>query len=339
MLRFASVCLALVIGSSALAQNANLVLPPTPILKREAVVSGDVVRIGDLVENAGDATDIAIFRSPDPGQTGMVLASKVIDAIRPHGLLLLDTHGLLEVAVSRASRTIGANDIEARIARALAQQYGLGDTKNLLFSFDRELRDLHVEASALNELQIARLTYDPRSGRFDVSLELPGSAAARRLALRFIGTVVETVPVAVLTRPVGRGEVVKPSDVVIERRPKSENGADVVGALSDIVGFAGRSALRAGQIVRIRDLMKPEIVQRNEQITLVYEAPGMVLTIRGKALESGAEGDVISVLNMQSKRTVQGVVSGPNRVTVTGATNRTASVVPPAVRLGQFAGE
>ena len=29
--------------------------------------------------------------------------------------------------------------------------------------------------------------------------------------------------------------------------------------------------------------MKPDLVLRNETVTLVYEAPGMVLTIRGRA--------------------------------------------------------
>ena len=38
--------------------------------------------------------------------------------------------------------------------------------------------------------------------------------------------------------------------------------------------------------------------------------------MRGKALDSGAEGDIVSVLNIQSKRTIQGVVSGPGHVTV-----------------------
>ena len=49
-------------------------------------------------------------------------------------------------------------------------------------------------------------------------------------------------------------------------------------------------------------------------MTLIYEVPGIVLTMRGKAAESGAEGDVISVLNEQSKRTVQGIIVGPGRV-------------------------
>ena len=76
--------------------------------------------------------------------------------------------------------------------------------------------------------------------------------------------------------------------------------------------------------------MKPELVQRNETVTLVYEVPGITLTVRGKAVEGGAEGDVISVLNEQSKRTVQGVVVGPGRVIISTGSPRLAANLPPS---------
>ena len=58
-------------------------------------------------------------------------------------------------------------------------------------------------------------------------------------------------------------------------------------------------------------------MQRNDTVTLIYEAPGLTLTLRGQAQDAGALGDTISVINSQSKRVVQGVVTGPGRVTVT----------------------
>jgi flagella basal body P-ring formation protein FlgA len=51
-------------------------------------------------------------------------------------------------------------------------------------------------------------------------------------------------------------------------------------------------------------------------VTLIYESAGLYLTIRGKALEGGTEGDVVNVLNLQSKRTVSGVVIGRGQVSV-----------------------
>ncbi len=62
--------------------------------------------------------------------------------------------------------------------------------------------------------------------------------------------------------------------------------------------------------------MKPEIVARNDTVTIVYQVPGVTLTLRGQAKDAGALGDTISVVNIETKRVVQAVVSGPDRVMV-----------------------
>ena len=78
----------------------------------------------------------------------------------------------------------------------------------------------------------------------------------------------------------------------------------------------------------------PDLVQRDQAVTLTYESTGLYLTIRGKALEGGTEGDVVNVLNLQSKRTVSGVVTGRGLVSVALATPRlpapetTSSIAP-----------
>ena len=40
------------------------------------MITGDIVRIGDLVENAGIVAEVPIFRAPDLGQTGTVSAAR-----------------------------------------------------------------------------------------------------------------------------------------------------------------------------------------------------------------------------------------------------------------------
>ena len=57
--------------------------------------------------------------------------------------------------------------------------------------------------------------------------------------------------------------------------------------------------------------------------------PGIMLTILGKANEPGALGDVISVLNVQSKHTVQATVVGPGRVSVNAPSARVAANTTP----------
>src|SRR4051794_3994792 len=92
-------------------------------LKAQATVAADIVRIGDLIENAGVAANSPIFRAPDLGQTGAVPSRAVLDAVRPYGLIVVDTRGLDEVSVTRMSRIISIDDIEARIVQALTARY------------------------------------------------------------------------------------------------------------------------------------------------------------------------------------------------------------------------
>jgi flagella basal body P-ring formation protein FlgA len=324
---------AVIAGSLALAAgvaSAQAVDPgasPLPRLKREVVVSSDIVRIGDLIADAGAVAGIAIFRAPDIGETGNVPAYRVLDAARAHGLAGVDTQGSAEVAVTRAGRILAAKDIEAAIARAVAARAGIADPRNLAVSFDRDPRPIRLEAAA--DLRASYTYYSARSGRFDIVFELPGDAA-QHATQRLSGYAIETLPVAVLVRPLARGEIVKTADVAIERRPKAEFHDGAAAAGSEAIGLAVRHAVRAGQPLRVTDTMKPEIVQRNEAVTLVYEVPGLTLTVRGKAADSGAEGEVINVLNIQSKRIVQGTVVGPARVVVrTTAPRLAASATPP----------
>ncbi len=312
----------LAFSPAATAQTLAALDPPKPRLRAEAIVASDIVRIGDLVENAGIVADVPIFRAPDLGSTGTVSAQRVAEAVREHAIIGLDTAGLDEVVVKRASRTIAAGEIDSHIARALATRYSLGDPDDLVLNFDRGLRSVYVPPSAKGEPRVSHLTYDRRSGRFSARIEISGARADD--GLRFTGTATATTTVTMLVRPINRGEIVKSSDVITERRPRAEVGNDAISNPERAIGLAARSSLQPRRPLRSFELMKPDLVQRDQAVTLVYRVPGITLTVRGKAVESGAEGDVVGVLNEQSKRTVQGVVSGPGHVVVGDTTTRIA---------------
>src|SRR5580704_1748262 len=237
-----------------------------PKLKAEATVTGDIVRIGDLVDHAGVIAKVPIFRAPDLGSTGSVSADAVVEAVRAYALVGLDTGDLSEVVVTRASRAIPAKDIEDRIAQALSTQYALGPAKDIAVNFDRELHALQLEASARGEPRVAYLSFDGRSGRFDATLDIPTSATTRG-TLRLSGRAAATADVVTLIRPIERGEVIKSDDVTIERRPRAETGRDMVNNADQAIGLAARASLQPGRPLRIADLMRPELVQRNETVT------------------------------------------------------------------------
>jgi flagellar basal body P-ring formation protein FlgA len=313
--------LAVAFAGTAAAQNAM------PALRANVTVTGDIVRIGDLIENAGLAADVPIFRAPDLGTRGAVSTERVIEAIRPHQLIGIDTRGITEVVVTRASRAITAQEISARLAKALEGQHGLGDARNIAIEFDRDVRTLNVEPNVTTELQVASLTYNRRTARFDVAFDLPASAALRWQSLRYTGSAVETIDAVSVDHPIQHGEVLKASDLTIIKRPKSEGA--VLTDPRAAAGLAARHQLQPGQPLHDADLMKPTIVQRNDGVTIIYEAPGLTLTLRGQAQDGGALGDTINVQNVQSKHIMQGVITGPGRVTVMAMPARFVGAEPP----------
>jgi flagellar basal body P-ring formation protein FlgA len=306
--------------SLALAQEKEDAIA-VPVLRAQVTVESDIVRIGDVIENAGTASQIAIYRSPDLGTTGTLPTAQVINALQAHQVIGVDTKDIKSVSVTRLARVLDSKEIESQVTHALEHRSGLGDAANLSLTFDRDVQDVRLEARNNGSLQPVSVHYEPRSGRFDVSFEIANDSDNFRTRLRFTGVAIEVLDAAVLTRNVDRGDVLKASDVIIERRPKAEVGSDPA-TRSHAVGMQMRKQLHAGQPLKTADLGKPDLVQRDDNVTLIYEGVGIYLTVRGKAVDGGTEGDNVTVLNLQSKRTVSGVVVGRGQVAVTIATPR-----------------
>jgi flagella basal body P-ring formation protein FlgA len=131
--------------------------------------------------------------------------------------------------------------------------------------------------------------------------------------------------VAVLTRPLDRGEVIQEADVAVERRDRRTIGEGTVTDPLELVGLATRRPLREGDVVRPDHVEPPRVVRRGQLVTMVYESPGLALTARGRALADGAVGDAVSVINEQSRRTVDATVIGPDKVRIAGPALRTAA--------------
>ena len=290
-----------------------------PTLKASVTVTSEVVRLGDLVDNAGQYADVAVFRSPDMGHTGQVPAWRILETARRLGMARIEAGNRTDVSVTRSARVIPLADMEARIATAVAGSLGIADSSRIAVTFDRGIRPIAVEPQVRGALSVSRVDHDQRTGRFDAVLTVGGSALSERNGFRVTGVAAELVDYIVPARSLSRGEVIKASDLTVERRPRHELvgvPTDAISSLAQAVGQAARRPLVAERALRVSDLMKPEIVERNGNVLIHYEGTGLSLTVRGKALEAGAEGDTVQVQNLTSRKTLQATVTGPGRVTV-----------------------
>ncbi|ACL59576.1 flagellar basal body P-ring formation chaperone FlgA [Methylobacterium nodulans] len=309
-----------IIGRTALALIALWLLtlpvlaagPVRPSLKGDITARRDVVTLGDLVENApADLAERPLFRAPALGTTGTIQVRRIAEAAATLGLEPPESGGRLQITVQRAARRIAGPEIEAAVAAALARQQGL-DPKNLAIAFDGEPPVLTVPVDLDGPASAVEVAYDPRSRRVSALV----TVGARQASLRVSGQVIEMIEVAVLTRALARGESVGAADVTVQRRARDGSSADATADAASLVGQVAQRALAPGQKLRAGDLARPELVQRGETVTILYEGPGVSLALRGQAKEGGPLGAVVAVVNPVSKKVLQATVSGPGRVSV-----------------------
>lgn len=318
--------------TGSLPSQQTITLQSVPKLRSSVTVSSDVVTIGDFFEGAGALARIPLFRSPDLGTSGPVSARRVVDLATAAGLRDAGTDGLVEVEVSRLARSVESTEIQRLIAVEAMRRPGRSDDvsiDDLEVTFDLPVEPRRADVRSAEPVRIVSFSMSPVGGRFDALVQIDKGDGTERLHLR--GAITETVTVATLARALSRGDAVAPEDIQIERQPRTRTTSVRTRAdPRDFAGLQARRSLRAGQPVVVADFMKPQVVTRGDAVTLIYRSAVLQVSSRGQAMQSGSVGELIAVLNPQSKRTVHAVVTGPGRVEVSAAPTTVAAAGQPS---------
>lgn len=295
-----------------------------PVLRSEVATLSEVVTVGDFYDNAGAAAGVPLFRSPDLGTSGAVPAADVAARARDAGLLLAGTDGLSSVVVQRRAEPYDAERLKAMTKAALSARDASLTPDDLEISFYRTPATILANPAADEPVSVDRVLWSRTDGRFTLFLSIATGQGVQQTSLT--GQATELMEVAVLTQPLRRGSILRAEDLTLVRQPRARVPANALISAEAVAGLAARNNLRAGVPLIRSDFERPILISRGEKVTITYELPGMKLTTRGQALEEGAEGDVIDIQNLQSKRTVPGIVTSRGQVRVTAAAPVLASL-------------
>ncbi len=200
------------------------------------------------------------------------------------------------------------------LSAALAAE-GAGETLELRLEQPR--LPLANQSAEATEVAVEALRYDPESGRF--SALLVGTVGDQvRFRLPAEGRAQELVELPVLARPVAAGEVIGAADVDWITASASRLRPTSLTAAAQLIGAEARRPLQPGRVLSERDLQAHRLVLRGRAVQLVYARPGIKLGALGIAQTDGALGDLVRVVNADSRRQLQGVVIGPDLVAFGG---------------------
>lgn len=305
---------------------------PGPVsinLREKAVVTKSFIRLGDIAEIEGgpevlrkriaemDVDDLA----SNEVQAHVCPRSQVQYRLRlaaiPTTYFVLG--GASEVAIVLRPEPLSPAKIEEAAREELFRR--------LPWSRDdlavQILRPITMTLPALAEDEMAKLDVEPNRPnvglghvQMNVVIRVNGE---QRLALPVFFNVQLMQEVAVCRRRIDAGEILTETDLIRQHRAIGPNDARVVKPDS-LISKKLRRTLQSGQVVVATDIDAGSngsiLIQAHQPVRMTVHLGAIDVVVLGEAIDSGAEGKLIRVRNIDSKAVVTGRVTGPKSVEV-----------------------
>ena len=213
--------------------------------------------------------------------------------------------------LERPGRLLGRDEVLGVLRAALLGVGAPDDGELELSGYAAPL----VPAESPTRAEIEQLDYEGATGRFTATLSVSGQGMLTQRQ-RLSGTMHEIADLPVLVRRMAPGAVIGAADVQIARVRVAQLRGEVARQPDQAVGMALRRALVAGQALALADLSRALAVAKGARVVMVLTTPGLTVATAGQALEAGALGERIQVLNPTSRAVVEAVITGPDRVRV-----------------------
>lgn len=287
-------------------------LADTPVaLHGDGEVQGPTVKLSDLFSGVPAVIDRDIAQAPLPGKTATYDApvlEKLAEKYR------LDWHAAAvtdHVTISTAATRITADDLRAAIIHKIEESGVHGDIEAML---DNRAVEINLPGKQSADFAFNNFDYDPLSKRFRCEVVAGSGASAVSLPLAGRVTIKHHVPT--LAHRLDAGSIIVLTDIDWMTVPDERIGANVITSADQLIGHELRHAVNENDVIHTNDVMPARLVTRGSLVTLKIQTPFMQLTAQGRALQDGAEGEVVRVNNTQSNRMVEGVVTGPGEVSI-----------------------
>lgn len=122
--------------------------------------------------------------------------------------------------------------------------------------------------------------------------------------------------VIVAARPMSRGTLLRAGDVELTELDVTSLASGYLTTPDEALGKTLRRNVQLGAAIGPGLIELPKVIRRGERVQILARTGGMEVRMGGEALEDGAEGELIRVRNRSSRRSVEGVVTGPGTVEV-----------------------
>lgn len=277
-------------------------------LKSEALVTGANLTVGDLFDDAGRHADYALAPAPAPGKTMVLRVRDLARVASTFGIDWQPETGLEQVTVKSARESVD----RAELLKALTAAAG---DAHLDLQLPDHLNNLAVPAGRAGEMTVETISIDDTRQSFTARIALPTDAGSQRIET-VSGRAFRVIEVPVLKSAMKSGDLIGQGDIEYARLRRDVVPADTLLNAEQLVGMTPRRTAPAGKALQAMDLDAPMLVRKGQLVTVTLKNGPIALSLQGRAMQNGSQGDAVRILNTASNQIVEGVVTGSQKVAV-----------------------
>jgi flagellar basal body P-ring formation protein FlgA len=280
-------------------------------LKSDSVLSDDYIRLGDVFTGVKNA-DYVLGPAPQPGKDMILNASTLYKIASALDVDWKPSSATEQVIIRREAIVIPQSVITEEIEDKIRET---GLEEKFTLTYTNNIQDIVLPLGTEQDIEITAFNFDPQKNTFHGVVASP-SAQNPIKKINVSGRVERMVSVPVLTGGLKAGDIIGAQDISYIEIPQNKVSSGMVVNEEDLINKTPKRTIASNKPIILNDLSYPKMVDRGDDITLVFATGTMMLTVKGKSLQAGAMGDVIRVTNLDSSKNLQGIVTAHREVTI-----------------------
>lgn len=281
-------------------------------IKEQSIITDDTIKLGDIFYDLERNEERVLGHSPRPGEEMVLNARTLLRIATALDLPWRPTDTMTRVVLRREATIVGYDQIKEAIQTALYDEDVYG---NYEISIPNQYHQIVLPADIEPGVTVTRIDVDARRKKFNVTLAAP-SALNPIQQVQIKGRMFPVIKVPVLSSNIETGRTIKASDLKTISIKERDFSKDTIADAQKLIGMTPRRVIMAGRPVKESEIIAPQVIERGQILLLSLDNKLMNITTQVKALQNGAKGDIIRVVNTSSNQTLQAVITGDNQAKI-----------------------
>lgn len=286
----------------------SMVSAATVKLKENHDVQREFLTLSDFFEGVSPDKDQDILEAPSKGESKYYAHSWVQQLAQNFGLIWKPEH-TKGISLARAQDFTTKINVQESIQTYLEHNHPEKLAHDIGILIEGGVQMISVKQQSA-ETAILNLVWID-DNKFVVTFDIGGQEKKIRGSLR------KMVYVPVLNKQLHMGCVIEENDLEYKLFPAQKVTAYVIKDEKDLIGKTlRRHNVKEGEVLGAHDVINPVVMKRGDLITMRVETPTVVISTRGKVQGNASVGQSVQVMNLDSKRLVEGVVRDAQTVII-----------------------